>query len=109
MQLSVKHQWLNTLYNDSPHRNWSNSHNGLALQLQVNLQSTSKPDHISELLEETRKITRYFKAIQNGKWHHVNNHNNHPCKLQSSLHSLDKYVHKTHNYDNQVNAVTLPN
>ena len=39
----AKQQMLNTLYNDSPHRNWPNSHNDPALQLSI---STGKPDHM---------------------------------------------------------------
>ena len=100
----AKQQWLNTLYNNSPYRNWSNGYNDLALQLSV---STSKPDHISELLEVTRKMTRYFKkSYKNGKSHHANNDNNHPHKHHSGSNSLDKYVYKTHNKNNQVNEVT---
>ena len=45
------------LHNNSLHRNWSNGHNDLTLQLSV---SKSKPDHICELLEAT-KMTKYFK------------------------------------------------
>ena len=100
----ARQQWVNTWYNGSPHRNWSKCHNDPALQLSV---STSKPDHISELIEATRKMTRYFKKLyKNSKSHYVNNDNNHPHKLQSSSHSLDKHTHKTHNNNDWVNEVT---
>ena len=98
----AKEHWLNFLYNDRPHSNWSNGHIDPALQLSV---STVKPDHISELLE-TEKITKYFKkSYKNSKSHHVNNGNNYPCKVLSCSHNLDKHVCKTYNYNNQVNKV----
>ena len=67
--------------------------------------STSKPDHISELLEGTTNEQVLQKGVQNSKSHHANNDNNYPHKLQSSSHNLDKHVCKTHNYSNQVNKV----
>ena len=91
------------LYNDSPHRNWSNGHNDPVLQLSI---STCKPDHISELLEAIKKMTKYFKkSYKNSKSCHVNNDNNYLHKLQSSKHNSDKHVHKGHNYNNKVNEV----
>ena len=48
----TKQQWLNPLYNNSPLRNQPNVHNDTHLHLSV---STSKPDHISEWLEATKK------------------------------------------------------
>ena len=52
-------------------------------------------------------MTRFFKiSSKNGKSHHVNDGNNHPHKFQSNSHSLDKHVHKIHNYNDQVNEVT---
>ena len=51
-------------------------------------------------------MTKYLKkSYKNRKSHHIIN-NNHPCKLHSGSHNLDKHVHKTHNYKDQVNQVT---
>ena len=47
-------QWLKPSYNN-PTRNQPNTHNDPNLQLSI---STSKPDHIAELLEAMRKMTR---------------------------------------------------
>ena len=100
----TKQQWLNPSYNSIPSRNQLNDHDDPNVQLSV---STSKPDYISELLEATKEITRYFKkSYKNSKSHHVNNNNSYPNFTQiSSLHP-DKHVHKTHNPNDQVNEIT---
>ena len=57
----------------APQRNHSNGNNDQAIHLSV---TTSKPDFISEMLEATRKMTRYFKiSYKIDKSNHVNNIN----------------------------------
>ena len=74
------------------------------LQLSV---STIIQDHIKELFEAKRKMTRYFKKYyKNGKSRHVNTDNNYPCITQSSSHNPDKHVHKTQTNADHVNKVT---
>ena len=52
-----RQQKSNSSYNNSNTRNQSNGHNDPHLQLCI---STSKPDHIAQLLEATSKMTRYL-------------------------------------------------
>ena len=87
-----------------PPWNQPNGHNDPNLQLSI---STSKPDHIAELLEAKRKITRNFKkSYKHKKSHHANNDNNYPSiSHNSSLHS-DKHTCNTCNTSNQVNDIT---
>ena len=70
----AKQQQLTDQYDTSPHINWSNGHNYTALQLSV---STSQPNHVSELLEATRKMTRYFKKSYKSRSYQNNGNNNH--------------------------------
>ena len=100
----TKEHCLTYQYDTSHHRNWSNGHSYPVLQLFV---STTKPDHISELLEATREMTRYFKkSYKNGKSHQVNTDNNHSCKSQNNSYNPDKYVHRTNSNSNHVNQIT---
>ena len=90
-----RQQCLNPSYSKISMRNQPNSHNDAKLQLSI---STSNPDHITEPLEATKKMTRYLeKSYKSSKSHHANNYNNYPCIAHnSSLHS-DKHTYKTHN------------
>ena len=100
----AKQQCMTHQYDTSTNRNWSNGHNDPALQLSA---STTKPDHISQLLEVTRKMTRYFiKYHKNGKSHQVNTDNNCSCKSESNSHNLDKHVHNANSNTDHVNKVT---
>ena len=63
-----RQQKSNPSYTNNSNRDQSNGHNDPSLQLSV---STSKPDHIADLLEATGKVTRYFK-----KSHKHNNQTN---------------------------------
>ena len=79
-------------------------HNDPALQLSV---STTKPDHISEHLEVTRKMTRYFKKIyKNGKSYHITTDSSHSRKSQSNSHDPDKYSCRKSSNTDHVNEIT---
>ena len=54
-----RQHWLNHSFNNYPTRNQSNSHSDPNLQLYI---STSKPDHISELLEAIKKWLHTLKS-----------------------------------------------
>ena len=56
----TKQQWLNLSYGNNPPRNQPNGHNDPNLQLSI---STSKPVHISELLEATNNDQVLPKVI----------------------------------------------
>ena len=99
----AKQQHLTDQYDTSLHRNQSNCSSDPALQVSV---TTPKPNYISELLEATRKITRYFKmSYKNSKLHRIETENKTPHKFQSNLHNPDKHVHKTHSNADQVNEL----
>ena len=58
--------------------NQCNGQNNPNVQLSI---STSKPDHIAELLEATRKMARYFKkSYEHSKTHHSSTDNHHTSK-----------------------------
>ena len=63
-----KEQKSNPSYTNNNIRSQSNGHSDPNVQLSI---FTSKPDHIAELLEATRKITRYFKSHINTTKHSI--------------------------------------
>ena len=62
--------------------------------------STSKPDHIAELLEATKKMTKYFK--KSNKTHCDSTDSNHPNTNQYRMIHSDKHKCKHHNRNDQV-------
>ena len=103
-QLPAKQQCVTDQYDTSPHINWSNSNSDPTPRFSV---STTKPNHISELLEATRKLIRHFKkSYKNGRSHQNNTDNNCLHKSQSNTNNTDKHVHRTHSNANQVNEIT---
>ena len=95
---------VKSLIQQQPLRNQPNSHNIPNLQLFI---SASKVGHISELLEATNKMIRYFrKSYKSSKSQHTNIDNNYPhITHNNSLHS-DKHTDKTHNPNDQLNEIT---
>ena len=84
--------------------NNTNGHNDLNLQLSV---STSKPDHIDELLETTRKMTMYFKkSYKHNKSHCTSTDSHHPSVNHNSTIHTDKHKCKSRNTNDQVNNIT---
>ena len=99
-----RQQWLNPSYSNNPPRHQPNGHNDPNLQLCI---SKSKPDHIEELLETTKKMTRYFKkSYKSNKSQHTNNNNNYPCRTHNSSLPLDKHTCRIHNPSDQVCKIT---
>ena len=81
-----------------------NGHNDPNLQLSI---SRSKLDHISELLEATKKMMRYFKkSYESNNPHITNDYNNFTHTTHNSSLHLDKHTCKTHNPNDQVNKIT---
>ena len=63
-------------YNNNSIRSQFNGHNDPNVQLS---DSTCKLDHITELLEATKKMTKYFKkSYKHNKTHHDGTNNHHP-------------------------------
>ena len=96
-------QKSNSSYANNNTRNQSNGHNDPNLELFI---FTSKLDHIAELLEAAKKMTRYFKkSYKYNKSHHTSNNSHHPStNHNSSIHS-DKHKHKLQNTNDQVNEI----
>ena len=100
----TKEHWPNLLYNISPLKNQPNGHNDPNLKCSV---STSKADHISELLEATKKMTKYFKwSYKNNKSHQVDNDKSYTHIPQHGSPHPDKHVCKTHISNDQANEIT---
>ena len=89
--------------NNSSIRNQSNGHNDPNVQLTI---STSTPDHIAELLEATRKMTRYFK-----KSYRQNKHTIVSLTVTTQVQTATIYFTQTntnavsHNTNDQVNEI----
>ena len=80
-----RQQQFNPSYNNNPIWNKPKGNNDPNLQLSI---STSKSDHIAELLEATKRMTRYFKkSYKHNKSHNTSNDNHYPStNHNSSLH-----------------------
>ena len=71
-----RQQKSNPSYNNNSIRNHSNGNNDPNVKLSI---STGKPDNIAEILEATKKMTRYFKkSCKHNKTHHNNTYSHHP-------------------------------
>ena len=101
---SNRQQWSNPSYtSNNPNRNQSNGHNNPNLQLSI---SISELDHIAELLEATKEITRHFtKSYKHNKSQNTSNDNHHPSKDHNSTHHPDKHTLKSCNTNDQVNKI----
>ena len=88
---------------DNSNRNKINSHIKPNLQLTI---STSKLDYMAELLEATRKMTKYFKKSYKHSKSHPSDNDIHCLSTNnySSPHS-DKHKCKSHNNNDEVNEV----
>ena len=104
----TKQQMSNPSYTNNSIRDQYNGHNDPSVQLFV---STSNPHHVAELLETTRKMTRYFKKLcKHNKTYHSNtdshhfstNHNNaihsnnHKCKSGNTNDQVNEIISETH-------------
>ena len=98
-----RQQKSNPPYTNNNTRNPSNGHNDPQLQLSI---CTIKLNHIAELIEATRKMTRYFKkSYKHNKSHHTSTNSHHPStNHNSSMHS-SKYKCKSPNTKNQVSKI----
>ena len=101
---SNKQQSSNPFLNtDNSNRNKINNHTKSSLQLSV---STNKPDHMAELLEATRKMTKYFKrSCKHSKPHPPDNSNWHVNTNDCSTCHPDKQKHKSCNNNDKINEV----
>ena len=91
------------LHNNNKIRSQSNGHHNPNVQLSV---TTSKPDHIAELLEATKKMTKYFKkSYKHIKSSHDSTDSNHPTTNQYNATYADKHKCKPCNTNDQVNEI----
>ena len=99
-----RQQRSNPLYNTNNNaRNQPNGHNDPNLQLAI---STSKPDYMVELLEATRKMTRYFKkSYKHSKTHPSGTDSQHPSTNHYNKVHLDKHKCKSCNTSDEVNEI----
>ena len=98
-----RQQRSNPPYTNNSTRNQLNGHNDPNLQLSI---STSKLDHIAELLETTRKITIHFKkSYQDSKSNHISTDSHHPNTKQNNAVHSDKQKCKSCNTNDQVNEI----
>ena len=97
-----KQQSSNPFHNtDNSNRNKINSHIEPNLQMSI---STNKHDYMDELLEATRKMTKYFKrSYKHNKSCPIDN-GSHPLNINhySTPHS-DKHKYKAHNNSDEFN------
>ena len=90
-------------YNNNSIRNQSNGPNDPDVQLSI---STSKLDNIAELLEATRKMTKYFKtSYKHNKTHHSNTDSHHPSTNHNNTINSNKYKCRSCNTNDQVNEI----
>ena len=104
-----RQQMSNAPYTKNNTRNQSNGHNDPNLHLYI---STSKPDHIAELLEAKRKMTQYLNSHTNTTKHTIlaltvttpvtnhrvqctqtNTNASHTALMMKSMKLLDKHIH----------------
>ena len=82
-------------YNHNNIRSQSNGHNDPNVQLTV-----------SELLEATKKMTKYFKkSCNDNKTHHNNTDSHHPSTNHYNATHSDKHKCRSHNTCDQVNEI----
>ena len=68
--------------------------------------STSKPDHVDELLEATRKMTRYFKkSYRQNRSHHSTTDTQYLSTNNNNAINLNKHKHRSCNTNDQVNEI----
>ena len=99
-----KQQSFNPIHNsNNRNRNKINSHTKPKLQLSI---STNKPDHMAELMEVTRKMTKYFKRqYKHNKPHLSDDSNCHMSTNHCSTFHSDKHKYKSHTNNDEVNEV----
>ena len=98
-----RQQKSNPPYDNNSIRSQPNGHNHPNVQLSV---STSKPDHIAELPEATKKMTKYFeRSYQHNKTHHHSTDSHHPSTTHYNATHSDKHKCKPHNTNDQVNKI----
>ena len=79
-----------------------NNHTKPDLQLSI---STNKPEHMAELLEATRKMTKYFKrSYKHNKPHSNDNRNGHTNTNHYNNSHSDRHKHKPCNNSNNNNS-----
>ena len=98
---SQKHS--NPSYNNNSIRSQSSGHNDPNVQLSV---SISKLDHIAELLEATKKVTKYLKrSYKHNKKHHNNTGSLHPSTNHYNITHSDKHKYKSCSTSDQGNEI----
>ena len=98
-----RQQKSNPSYNNNNIRNQSTGNNDPNVQLSI---STSKLDHTVEMLEATKKMTRYFKkSYKHNKPHFNNTDSQHPSTKHYNATHSDKHKCKSHNTNDQVNEI----
>ena len=89
--------------NNNSNRTKINNYTKPNLQLSV---STNKPDHMAELLEPTRKMTKYLKkSFKHNKPHSIVNSNPTRSTNHNSSHS-DKHKQTPRNNSDELNEIT---
>ena len=102
-RLPNRQQMSNASYTNKNTRNQSNGHNDHNFQLFI---STSKPDHIAELLEATKKMTVYFKkSYKHKKSYHTSIDSHHPSTNHNSAIHSDRHKCKSHKTNDQINEI----
>ena len=90
--------------NDNSNRTKINNHTEPNAQLSI---STNKLDHMAELLEATRKMTKYFKRLyKHNKLHSTDNSN---CQTSTNHYNNShsgRHKHKPCNNNGEVNKIT---
>ena len=93
--------------NDKSNRNKINHHTEPNVQLSI---STNKPDHMAELLEATRKMTKYFRrSYKHSKTHSSDNSMHHSSMNHYSNSHPYKHKCKSHNNDDKANKIINQN
>ena len=93
-RLPNRQQKSNPFYNNTSIRNQSNGHNDPNVQLSVFI---SKPDHIAELLEATKKMASYFKkSYKHNETHHNSTDSHHPSTNHYNTTHSDKHKCESH-------------
>ena len=94
-------QKSNSFYNNNSIESQSNGHNNPNVQLPP--VSTSKPDHMTKLLEATKKMTKYFeKSYKHNKTHHNSTHSHHQTTTTQLIHTATNANLKTSDQVNEI-------
>ena len=98
-----RYQKSNPVYNSNSIRSQYNGHNDPNIQLSV---STSKSDHITKLLEATKKMTKHFKKpYKYNKTHHNSTDSHHANTNQHNTTLSENHKCKSHNTSDPVNEI----